>query len=438
MSVQSPSVGLDAATITLDDGTRIETPMRAIQGGYYARTLKLWSHLGASRRVIDFDYSLHRAGTPLLIYNGANGLRYDPVSRPSTQAWLNFLLNTLLLGITYLFVLFTSLYHLYCGHYPNIDHILHRTTLREWCRRRRLPGRFLDTILLPLFACVCTAPIEDVEQTPAADVLGASSPSQILASRQPNARTEYIAKTFGADHYLTDMSAVSHALLHHLPSSNRHFGVRITSLSLDGRGIAVETEDGASTTYDHVVSCLPAPTTARLSRTLAKALDAQNASTSEIEAERARSELLLRFPTRSANVINHVDDQGVRLPCRMDRRILNLDLPSTRRGHVAATHVIDRNDAGKGHVYQTTTPCSTSPLNPKAILSETTFERAIVTLDSRAALKELWTVQGDRGLWLAGSWCASGIPLLEGCVVSAERVVERIWRSCGVDAKVPW
>lgn len=34
--------------------------------------------------------------------------------------------------------------------------------------------------------------------------------------------------------------------------------------------------------------------------------------------------------------------------------------------------------------------------------------------------------QGGKGVWFVGSWCAEGVPLLEGCVVSAEAVVEKL------------
>jgi len=34
--------------------------------------------------------------------------------------------------------------------------------------------------------------------------------------------------------------------------------------------------------------------------------------------------------------------------------------------------------------------------------------------------------QGREGIWFVGSWLGEGIPLLEGCVESAEGVVERM------------
>lgn len=34
--------------------------------------------------------------------------------------------------------------------------------------------------------------------------------------------------------------------------------------------------------------------------------------------------------------------------------------------------------------------------------------------------------QGAENIWFVGSWVAEGVPLLEGCVVSAEKVVEKL------------
>ena len=34
--------------------------------------------------------------------------------------------------------------------------------------------------------------------------------------------------------------------------------------------------------------------------------------------------------------------------------------------------------------------------------------------------------QGLQNVWFVGSWVADGVPLLEGCVVSAEKVVDKL------------
>ena len=130
-----------------------------------------------------------------------------------------------------------------------------------------------------------------------------------------------------------------------------------------------------------------------------------------------------------------------------------------------ATHVLPKASG----VYQTTNPII-SPAKD-SILSVARLERAIVTPESKVALGMLWSENQKRGgwkwgcagqdrgvlgvlqgagalsadsadagerdkvpgIWLCGSFVHCGIPLLEGCVVSATNVVEQgIWKCEGI------
>lgn len=116
-------------------------------------------------------------------------------------------------------------------------------------------------------------------------------------------------------------------------------------------------------------------------------------------------------------------------------------------------------------VYQTTNPII--PPRKDSILSVARLERAVVTMDSKRALK-LLCVEGSAkwwqcpyqaetrlgelqgalstaepnapGIWICGSYAHMGIPLLEGCVVSARNVVEQgILRREGLNwTEEPW
>ena len=64
------------------------------------------------------------------------------------------------------------------------------------------------------------------------------------------------------------------------------------------------------------------------------------------------------------------------------------------------------------------------------MLSQTWFERFLPTLESSRVRREVffregWG-QGNNNIWFVGSWLGEGIPLLEGCVESAEDVVDMI------------
>ena len=179
---------------------------------------------------------------------------------------------------------------------------------------------------------------------------------------------------------------------------------------------------------------------------------------------------LKAFRYHPTTVVNHTDNSL--LPDN-DKDIRDLNLITLNRNSnyenlldkfsvssacTMTTHILPRPKGypkDKPQVYQTTNPI----IEPKkdCLLSVATLERAIVTMESRKALASLsvseprrwWqcpyqattrlgVVQGARdgdspGIWICGSYAHSGIPLLEGCVVSARNVVEQgISKSEGV------
>ncbi|CBQ69629.1 conserved hypothetical protein [Sporisorium reilianum SRZ2] len=104
-------------------------------------------------------------------------------------------------------------------------------------------------------------------------------------------------------------------------------------------------------------------------------------------------------------------------------------------------------------VMQTTNPLPTLHPRPATVLSRSTFERAVIDVDAHLARSLLFHFSQDGKLktaggrtlalgslqqqkrarvWVCGSW-AVGIPLLEGCVVSARLVAEEIMRREGVE-----
>jgi hypothetical protein len=63
------------------------------------------------------------------------------------------------------------------------------------------------------------------------------------------------------------------------------------------------------------------------------------------------------------------------------------------------------------------------------VLSQTWFMRYLPSLES-LRVRRGWFGRGGegqrRGVWFVGSWVGEGVPLLEGCVVSAGDVVQEI------------
>ncbi|KAG8950513.1 hypothetical protein FRC03_012848 [Tulasnella sp. 419] len=137
-----------------------------------------------------------------------------------------------------------------------------------------------------------------------------------------------------------------------------------------------------------------------------------------------------------------------------------------------ATHIISLPPSSPKKptctIYQTTNPII--PPEPQKIISIAYMERAVLTVEAKRAIPLLsfeeapswlssWksviqrlrqkghaTIQGaarlqlndkydltQPGIWMCGSYSYEGIPLLEGCVVSAKAVVrEGVMRSEGI------
>ena len=196
-----------------------------------------------------------------------------------------------------------------------------------------------------------------------------------------------------------------------------------------------------------------------------------------ISAIQNQIQCLKAFQYRPATVVNHTDnsllpddDRDIR-----DLNLITLDHNSNYENllgkysvssaHTMTTHVLPLPKGypkDKPQVYQTTNPII--DLKKDCLLSVATLERAIVTMESRKALASLsvsetrrwWqcpyqaptrlgALQGARdgdspGIWICGSYAHSGIPLLEGCAISARNVVEQgILKSEGVQwVHKPW
>lgn len=415
-----------------------------------------------SQRPLWFDYAFTLRDRTVLLYEGANGLRSDPIglpaSRRSLRSRLAYVFGVAVIGFAYVYVLAWAWWHRWRGHLADEGHAIHRTSLRQWCRSRLVSARLFDTVLVPLFACVNTCAIDDVAAMPAAEILGPSR--QGVASTD---RTDYVIRTFGQKHYVADVRQVVSLLALHVPPANIHLGCELTRVSLVGPSsgsttptsdtasgptsrppsqLELETADGQSFVFDDVVFASQANHARTLLRSFAKSLDAAGHPTSVVEAELERVAALDAFQYTRTLVINHTDG-SVLPPDAADRRDLNIALadpsaaaPSSStkhldpRTHVQATHIVARTRPNlPDGLLQTTNP--TRPIDPSTIISQTWFERAVVSAESKRTLRRFrlgvrageGDLQGRHGIWLAGSWAAEGIPLLESAVVSAERVV---------------
>lgn len=143
-------------------------------------------------------------------------------------------------------------------------------------------------------------------------------------------------------------------------------------------------------------------------------------------------------------------------------------LPSTsvETTHIVSAHpslLSSHSSPTNSKIPQTNLLQTTNPLRPipqSKTLSSNWFSRAFVTKESKGVLPKfllgesrngeeklqglllgssLSSEDGEEnergGIYFTGSWCERGIPLLEGCVTSAENVVREILEREGVKVK---
>ncbi|POY70104.1 hypothetical protein BMF94_6878 [Rhodotorula taiwanensis] len=444
--------------------------------------------------------------TASLLYQGASGLRWPPVSLPShlgrasLRSRLVYATQTTLLAISYLYLLVLAFVYVSLGlarprsaahrqtcHSPlvrrtwelsGLAELLNvaATPLGEFCLRHRLPQRLVEGVLIPLMAAVATVGVDEAREMPTGEVLA------------------YIVETFAHSHYVTCPSVgvrgIVRRLVAPIPPAQIHLGAdiirieRVSSSVVEAspyRIVYRSDSDGqqeeATLKVDHVVFATQADQAARLVSTL-EGEDCKDSSVRETV------EALEAFTYVRTLVVTH-RDESVLPPALDDRRDLNLavfepplanaSLPGgtgaadswdESLGHlppssVQTTHILSaRSQNSSSPVLQTTNPVI--PIDPDRILASTWFSRAFATAESQAvlgrfllpadpapsresspaslqgqALGQLKGTESSRaephagGIWFVGSYVATGFPLLEGCVSSAEAVVRELVREQG-------
>jgi hypothetical protein len=152
-----------------------------VPAGHYERTFKLYKYLGIELHRHDFNYSFSHITSSkqqrcYFIYSGANALSLTPIGVPShfqsMAAFINYAFYLLVSGFSYLQLVFFAFFYLYL-----LPGRSSRMSLDDWCTSVWLNRRFVEEVVKPLFACVCTCSLPVVGEYPAVDILGRCQPS---------------------------------------------------------------------------------------------------------------------------------------------------------------------------------------------------------------------------------------------------------------------
>ncbi|KAK9457466.1 hypothetical protein V1511DRAFT_169985 [Dipodascopsis uninucleata] len=471
---ENERVGFDSSSVTVTDSNgeekRVDVPMRSFAGGYYQRVIQLYNSLGLEFHDAKFSYSfseitdqqLGRARTYFLHGGRAGLLRKGGC--PKDVNLFSHIITLLLVAILYIyFTMVTSFFGSKDNISYNKDDIRVQITedshverlssindygsmkdgtpvlpgsansskssfvcsssftgsvsshvemkkidqiysdskiesLNHYFRRFHMPSWFVTRFVVPLFAAISTCDLTTVLSSPAADVV------------------DYKRCTFGKPHYLLNKNSKSAvaALTAPLNKENIHLGRRILSMSRNGHTWNLTTSDNVYSGFIHVVL---------------------TTSPSAISSIYPRfSEIFQDIQSNLVRVLVHTDDRVLNFMNKNDIRDINV----LRIGNTTeSTHVLAPG------VYQTTNPVSLGcrkegrdygrRISPDSIVSESTFERVVRTNGLVRAVEKVRLFQGEHNVWLAGSWLWQGLVLLEGCVTTAQEVVEGI-RARSADA----
>ncbi|OBZ84506.1 hypothetical protein A0J61_07444 [Choanephora cucurbitarum] len=477
---KNTSLGMDAASISIgpEKNFRIDVPMRSYMSGYYSHLSKLYEHLQIPAKRARFSFGWYRImqskrlSKPVpasqvasftenhayLVYSGSRTIgrlgtvatkAQNQLAQLMQQCW-----QSIIIAYSYLWLMCIALWSYYRGHLENPDHSLCNMTLGDFFKRYYIHPYFAHEIFVPLFAAVCTNSYQSMLSYPASDILEYMAMGLFQESYVAGCGVQQVVKTMSAPlqhvHLETQITAIQ-------PNPNRKH-----------RFLLIDEHD-TQYDFDHIIFATQGNQACSMLSSYADALkptsfDQFDQYKSEIRQVEEQMQVLKQFEYDTALVINHTDTRL--LPsnpdhwkalnlAKVDKRVdpghSDLIIPyphdTTMTTHILnMTHNMEKCNEGNIIYMQTTNPCIA--VDPKKVLSVAWFERATVTLNSKRALSQLfinenkcWTLgpcQGQNGFWFVGSYCWKGIPLLEGCVASAEHVAQGIAQAENIHIQRQW
>ncbi|KAG4253871.1 hypothetical protein BFJ72_g14753 [Fusarium proliferatum] len=457
---QADTLSFDSASIAVRNAQtgvveRIDLPMRASAGGYYANLMMMYEYLGIPFHPVKFlfvftrNLTSQRSGSmpntsrqdiyqspeadPGTYFVHASNLHQTPPPWPGTRGVVHHIVETVFL------ILCQAWFTLACFFVPpRTAHCFaakpqhpRSETLAEYTERIRLPRRYVSHYLLPLMCSVSTCSHEDMLKFPASDV---------VSYKKLSHHHQHYTVCGGVHQVQSKLAA---------GIQDVRTGARVLEvLSSTESGVIVRwqlsrgTPDVAEETFDRVVLAVTPDAVGRIFKPLRSKME-------KIPTCRVDSSVLVPMAAdpdiysiakdteTSAGVCMH-HQAGIQAA-----QTINLRTEFTRGD--TQTEALHRVPSGL--VVST---CSLGPSFESMTLYTSRFTRVLRTSESRAIVKSItdrpgfsskrdhdvndwnrWT-NGEGNVWLAGAWCWDGMVLLEGCVVSAMRVAEEF----GVT--IPW
>lgn len=405
---------------------RIDLPMRAFAGGFYANLKAMYDFLEVPYQPQRFLFGFSKipgsskGQEHLHFLHSSNNHNYFPIKPQAATVFAHFV------EIAYLIVWYVW-FTICCFFVEPIPATA--TSLCEsfgaYVQRIQLPAYFTSSYLLPLFSSVATCPHEELLDFPAYDLI------------------QYKRKTNWDQHYT--VSGGVHAVQRKLAGGLRiHKSARVVAVEPQTLGTKVcweSTLDGpgsktSEAIFDRVVLAIPPNAVQNIFKPLEREmaqipiLSVQSVvHTDETAIERISGEDSF-VSLRTKTSIKSSDAQVIYLRTSTDGS------PKTESIHIQPSGVI-------------VTTCPVTKIDPAKTTQCSTFTRVLRTSQSRQIIIDIFNrssttpkvykeketprwKNGDGGVWIAGGWCWDGMVLLEGCIVSSMAIADAF----GVE--IPW
>ncbi|KAK2054312.1 hypothetical protein LY76DRAFT_665137 [Colletotrichum caudatum] len=471
--MQAECLSFDSASVTIKDESsghveRVDLPMRALAGGYYANVMRMYDHLGIPYHPIRFLFSFVKAlparkpdaaaAAAAAAGGGATGEYFVHASNlhrippwPGSRGVLVHLIEVLYLIVCQFWFTVACLLVR-----PATDDDDEAETLDEYLRRVWLPRRYVTHYLLPLLSAVSTCSHDELLAFPASDVV------------------DYKRLSQGRQHYTVcgGVHQVEGRLAREMRDVRLGVCVAQVAPTADGRvrvrwqrtggggGGGGGVEPAREDVFDRVVLAVSPDVAGKVFAPLRQTLGA--IPTTRVESSVLRPALHSAAAAAASGhhhqaftVVDDDDESGLPRACSHHRGTaippqlicLRTDFAAGGGGQTEALHTMP------GGAVVVTCPLDPGRADAKRVLRTARFTRTLRTAESRAVVRRImgesggpdkktdaaagaapppaW-VNGQDNVWLAGAWCWDGMVLLEGCLVSAMRVADDF----GVN--VPW
>lgn len=387
--------GMGAFNLTYKDGTieeRIDVPLRAFNTCYYKNLVALYAEMGVEMQRTDHSASYSSEGNQHTYF----GYQYFNVGKRA----LPFFGTIKQLNLKTLTIAKDTARFLIFAKRDSKNGKVDDFTIEQYLRAKHYSSAFIDEVMLPSFAAICTCSYDAVRQYPAAIIIDFLADGMLFNGMW---RAKY-----GAEDAINKMLQHCHTLQCH---------TEVKKISKNQEGVQILESNGKVHQFDHVIIAVQANQAIKLLS----------------EDEKNASELLNKIPYERSELVVHGDIRLIPAADK-DRAPVNFLVDQQQDKPMSSIWLNKIYPAlhNSSPLFQTWNPTITP--DETLVLGRSHFERPIVNLKSLAAIKSLNRLhqQRDRKIWYCGSYAMPGIPLLESAVQSAMSIAEKL------GADVPW